>query len=119
MKRSCAIFVVLSAFAIGVPGVGVADGDPNGAEATYDKVKPILDRNCLMCHSEKPAMPFYGKSPAGVRLDSAQQLEKAAARVLAVATQTDQMPPGNLTAMTDEERKTLAAAIVTQWPQAH
>jgi uncharacterized membrane protein len=87
--------------------------------ATYAKVKPLLERNCSICHSQKPLMPAYGKAPDGVTFDSVANLAQFAARVLVVATQTDQMPPGNLTRMTDAERKMLGAAIEAQWPTSN
>lgn len=110
-------------------GIAIALGLPIAVEAsdteaipdiaqTYAKVKPVLDRNCSICHSQKPPLPYYAKAPAGVTFDSAQDLARFAARVLEVATRTDQMPPGNMTQMTDGERKALSSAIEAQWPTA-
>jgi uncharacterized membrane protein len=89
------------------------------AEATYSTVKPLLDRNCTICHSAKPTMPFYLKAPDGVTFDSAKDLARYASRVLEMATKTDQMPPGNLTGMTEADRAALASAIEAQWPAAN
>jgi uncharacterized membrane protein len=107
-----------TAFAIGSPiTVNASDaGFATGEAQTYAKVKPVLERNCSMCHSHKPPFPFYAKAPAGVSFDSPQELARFAKRVLAVATKSDQMPPGNMTAMTNAERESLAAAIEAQWP---
>jgi uncharacterized membrane protein len=94
--------------------------EPAAAEAaTYAEVKPLLDRNCAICHSARPTMPFYAKAPDGVTFDSAQDLARYAARVLVMATKTDQMPPGNMTGMTEAERATLATAIQAQWPASN
>jgi uncharacterized membrane protein len=96
-----------------------SDSGVSAQEAvTFAKLKPLLERNCSMCHSAKPTMPFYAKAPDGVTFDSAPDLARYAARVLVMATKTDQMPPGNMTGMTEEERATLAIAIETQWPAA-
>jgi uncharacterized membrane protein len=89
---------------------------PASERSTYVKVQPLLQRNCSMCHSQKPSLPFYPKPPDGVTFDSPQDLARFAARVLEVATRSDQMPPGNMTGMTEAERKMLAAAIEAQWP---
>lgn len=117
--RSAKVITAI-AIAIGLLGEACAsdDGVPAQEAATYAKVRPLLDRNCVICHSNKPAMAFYAKAPDGVTLDSAQDLARFAARVLVMATQTDQMPPGNLTGMTDAERKVLSEAIQKQWPIA-
>jgi uncharacterized membrane protein len=89
---------------------------PASERATYAKVQPLLQRNCSMCHSQEPSLPFYRKPPDGVTFDSPEDLQRFAARVLEVATRSDQMPPGNMTGMTEAERKMLAAAIEAQWP---
>ena len=117
---SAACFASVIALVICAP---VWSGDPiestASEAATYATVKPLLDRNCTICHSAKPTMPFYAKAPDGVTFDSAKDLARYASRVLVMATKTDQMPPGNLTGMTEADRATLAAAIEAQWPAAN
>ena len=85
--------------------------------AAYAKLQPLLTRNCLMCHSAKPPMSQYHAAPAGVLLETPEQLRSFAPRVLAAVDTTHIMPPQNLTAMTDDDRKQLAAAIQAGWPK--
>ena len=85
--------------------------------AAYAKLQPLLARNCLMCHSEKPPMSQYRVAPAGVLLETPEQLRAFAPRVLAAVDTTHIMPPQNLTAMNDDDRKQLAAAIQAGWPK--
>ena len=94
-------------------------GAPNVSDAiAFGNVQPILIQHCVMCHTQKPLLPAYRVAPDGVTFDSSEEFARIAPRVLAVATLTDQMPPGNVTGMTDAQRKQLAAAIEAQWPQA-
>ena len=84
--------------------------------AAYGNAQPLLQQHCLICHTEKPAMPGYRTAPAGVVLESAEELRRFAPRVLAVV-ELQQMPPLNITAMLDDDRNKLIAVIRTQWPE--
>ncbi len=123
-QRSSRRFATWCAIAMGVGtcvsiyAVDATETTSAAEAATYARVKPILDRNCGICHSARPTMPSYAKAPDGVTFDSAMDLARYAARVLVMATKTDQMPPGNMTGMTEADRATLAAAIEAQWPAA-
>jgi uncharacterized membrane protein len=65
-------------------------------------VEPIVEERCATCHSGASA-------PAGVRLETREQIEARAADIERMAVRSRAMPPGNATGMTDEERDTLAA----------
>jgi uncharacterized membrane protein len=82
-----------------------------GSAVAYSKVQTLLQRHCLMCHSATPAVPAYQYPPAGVALETPQQLARFAPRVMALTVLTQAMPPGNLTAMTDEERDALGEVL--------
>ena len=93
----------------------VAHPPASAAEvAAYGDAHALLQQHCLICHSEKPAMPGYAIAPAGVALETPEQLGRFAPRVLAVV-ELQMMPPLNMTSMTDADRHTLAAVIRTQW----
>ena len=84
-----------------------------GAAVPFSEVKRIIDARCVSCHAAKPAFQGFAEPPKGVMLDTperilAQRLQIAQQAVLARA-----MPPGNLTAMTDEER-----ALLERWSRA-
>jgi uncharacterized membrane protein len=65
-------------------------------------VEPIVEERCATCHSGASA-------PAGVRLETREQIEARAADIERMAVRSRAMPPGNATGMTDAERDTLAA----------
>jgi uncharacterized membrane protein len=65
-------------------------------------VEPIVEERCAVCHSGASA-------PAGVRLETREQIEARAEDIERMAVRSRAMPPGNATGMTDEERDTLAA----------
>lgn len=72
----------------------------------------ILQSRCVGCHAEKPTFTGIVAPPAGVRLDHPDEIRRNAARALP-QVQNRVMPLGNLTQMTDEERK-----VMTDWLSA-
>lgn len=73
---------------------------------TLAQVTPILEARCVQCHAGHPSM--MPAAPAGVLLDTPDGARTNGARILSQAVQLKAMPPGNITAMTDGERATLA-----------
>ncbi|HKR25107.1 MAG TPA: urate hydroxylase PuuD [Allosphingosinicella sp.] len=81
------------------------------AEAvTYAEIAPILATHCAACHSASPP-------PRGVALDSFEHARAASARIKAVAVDTQVMPLGNPTGMTEAERQRLGAWIAAGSPR--
>jgi uncharacterized membrane protein len=68
-------------------------------------VLPLLALRCGGCHSATPTL--MGAPPKGVVYDTAADAEKHAAHILRQAVQLKAMPPGNMTAITDDERAAL------------
>jgi len=84
---------------------------PAGGEAlTYADVQPIFAKHCVGCHAAHPANPAFPSPPLGVLLDSADHAAAAASRIKAVAVDSQVMPLGNMTGITDAER-----AKIGQW----
>ncbi|HEV2818688.1 MAG TPA: urate hydroxylase PuuD [Allosphingosinicella sp.] len=77
---------------------------------TYAEIAPILTVHCAGCHNvESP--------PRGVTLDSWEHVSAASARIKAVAVDTQVMPLGNHTGMTQAERQRLGAWIAAGSPR--
>jgi uncharacterized membrane protein len=76
----------------------------------------IVELRCAGCHAQKPSVPGFSAAPAGVRLDTVEELAKNAAKINASAVVTRSMPPGNSTGMTDEERMLLGRWIAAGSP---
>lgn len=104
------------AFAVAVTAPGgdrTALAELRGAPTVaFAEVRAILDRRCLTCHAAKPSDPSFPQPPAGVVLEDAGRVRALAPRILARAVTTRTMPLGNITGMTEDERRTLGAWIV-------
>jgi uncharacterized membrane protein len=78
-------------------------------EIPFEQANAIIERRCVTCHSAHPSNPSFPQPPNGVMLDTPERLRSYAQRILVRAVQTETMPLGNLTGMTDAERDTLGA----------
>jgi uncharacterized membrane protein len=101
--------------AAGIAGVAVwirpASSAPAAKAVSFAQIKPIIEQRCAFCHSQHPRSKQFTSAPAGVRLDTAQEIAQQAARMKAVAVDSQVMPVGNATHMTDAERRLLGAWI--------
>lgn len=78
------------------------------------EVLTIAARHCVVCHAAKPTHDGFTEAPKGVTLTTVADLERYAPLIKAQAVDTDAMPLGNETGITDAERAKLAA-----WLAAH
>jgi len=82
-----------------------------GPKVSFATAQLIVENRCVTCHAEKPTSPSFTASPGGVMLDTPERLKAYAQRIMVRAVQTHTMPLGNLTFMTDEERKLLGSWV--------
>jgi uncharacterized membrane protein len=83
-----------------------AGADP---AAQFAQVKAIVDQRCVACHSARPTQPGFATAPAGIVLDTPDQIRQRAAQIHQQVVELKAMPIGNLTNMTDAERARIAA----------
>jgi uncharacterized membrane protein len=79
-----------------------------GPPVAFSTVRFILHERCTPCHADSPRMASNPLAPRGVRFDTTDEVAVWRERIQARAVVTRTMPLNNLTAMTDEERETLA-----------
>jgi len=77
----------------------------------FSDVRVVIARRCAACHSATPTLPGFATAPAGVLLDTPDQIRSQAPRIEAVAVTTQTMPYGNVTGMTTDERELLGRWI--------
>lgn len=68
-----------------------------------------VENRCVLCHARAPQWPGMASPPKGVVLETPDDLRRHADGVRVAAVLTHAMPPGNLTAMTQQERETVGA----------
>jgi uncharacterized membrane protein len=96
--------------------IAMRPDDGGGAPAravSAGEAVAIVQQRCVPCHSESPTQEGYETAPAGVVLDTREQIVAQADAIREQAVRTQAMPLGNVTEMTDEERETLGAWLDT------
>jgi uncharacterized membrane protein len=106
-------FIPVTAVAASVLlAVAIRPDEGGGAPATpvdAEKAAAIVEQRCVPCHSQSPTQEGFDTAPAGVVLDTREQIVDQADVVEEQAVRTKAMPLGNVTGMTDQERETLGA----------
>jgi uncharacterized membrane protein len=98
---------LVAALVLTAPKTGtIVSGGVSDAE-----VVAITTKHCIMCHSEKPTHEAFTEPPKGVTLGTAADIARFAPLIKLQAIDTDAMPLGNETGITDAERATLGAWI--------
>ncbi len=90
------------------PRVKAGPSASTGAAGTplSAKVASIIDKRCAGCHSTHPENPAFSAPPAGLRFDAVDQIISHQAKIKEVVANR-YMPLGNVTKMTEKERKTI------------
>ena len=88
-------------------GGGTGSAEPVSSQ----EAQAIIQQRCVPCHAEEPTQEGFETAPAGVAFDSVAEIEAQSAAIKAQAVDSNAMPLGNVTGMTDEEREQLGAWI--------
>ncbi len=89
------------------PAVALGPGAPQA-------IADIVTSRCAMCHAAEPVWEGIAVAPKGVDLATAEQIARQAEAIRVHAVMTRAMPPNNITEMTDDERRRLAAWLATR-----
>lgn len=98
-------FVVLAMTALLSMPRPSSDG---GGPVAFDQVQPIVQARCVSCHAAKPTQEGITAPPKGVILETPSQIHAMAAAINQQAAASKVMPPGNMTNITDAERRMIA-----------
>ncbi|MBA5776773.1 urate hydroxylase PuuD [Stappia sp. F7233] len=98
------IAVVMTAPKTATATAGVSD----------DEILVLAKTHCAVCHAAKPTHEAFEEAPKGVTLESIADLKRYAVLITQQAVQSDAMPLGNETGMTEEDRAKLGAWIAAQ-----
>ena len=110
--------------AAGMVAIGLLSGaGPRGvttgalpATPTFASVQDIVISRCSMCHTAEPVWAGIPAAPKGVRLDDADSIKVHASLIDINAVRSNAMPPGNITELSDDDRRVLAAWLAAGAP---
>jgi uncharacterized membrane protein len=99
----------VAAVAVWIRPASTPAGSTGGV--TFAQIRPIVEQRCAFCHSLHPRSTQFTSAPAGVLLDTEAQIAAQASQIKAVAVGSHVMPLGNVTHMTEAERRLLGQWI--------
>jgi uncharacterized membrane protein len=99
----------IAALAVWIRPPDAAPAAGTGPAVRYAHVEAIVQQRCVPCHSTSPTLT--SAPPKGIVLETAAQVQAQAALIKTVAVDSRVMPLGNVTKMTDAERKLLGTWI--------
>jgi uncharacterized membrane protein len=79
-----------------------------GPPAIFAEVQPIFQTRCLSCHAARPTQEGFSAPPKGVILETPEEIRARASMINQQVWVTRVMPPGNVTNITDAERRMIA-----------
>ena len=89
-------------------------GSATAGGVSDQEVVAIAQAHCVTCHAAKPSHESFEEAPKGITLQNIADLRRYAVLINQQAVQTDAMPLGNETGMTDDERSKLGSWIAAQ-----
>jgi uncharacterized membrane protein len=95
----------------------VLTGEPRASAASerlmasvhFEAARDTVMGRCSMCHAAEPGWPGIHFAPKDVRLDSDAEIARHARDIYLQAGRSHAMPPGNVSFMTEDERRLLVA----------
>jgi len=105
---------------LGVVGLAIAIAPRSGssprASVSFGQAQAVIASRCVPCHSSQPSQPGFTQAPNGVMFDTPEQIVARAQQISQQAVVTKNMPLGNLTNITQDERDLLAAWVQSGAP---
>lgn len=108
------LLAVTLAFVFKPIGVDALSEEQQSSSVDFAQVRQIVTERCTACHSAQPTYPGFASAPKGVVYSTDLDIANQANAIYQQAVALKAMPIGNLTQITDEERKVLG-----QWYQDH
>jgi uncharacterized membrane protein len=91
-----------------------AGATPDVVTASFDEAVLAIQSRCSMCHAAEPVWDGIPIAPKGVRLDTPEEIARHAEIIRVQSVLTHAMPPNNITEMTLDERKAVAAWLAAR-----
>ena len=90
---------------VSIPKINLIKQDINiNEEITFSEIQNIINYRCAVCHTNKPTFEGFEDPPLGIIFDTPEDILRNINKIKKQAIDSDIMPPGNLTGMTEAER---------------
>lgn len=102
------LVAILASWPSPEPAAQVSSAVPDASQ-----VQALVSRHCANCHAYNPVHPGFRAAPAGLVIESPEELVLHGALALP-AIQSGYMPLGNMTGLSDQERTTIILWLQAQ-----
>ena len=106
-----AVAIVASVRWTAPPSSADAVTPQGGDTVSIVEVRGLMQMHCTQCHAASPTHESFATAPAGILLETDTDIVRYADLIREQVVDSDLMPLGNLTEMTDAERARLGAWI--------
>ena len=80
-------------------------------QVSFQEINNIIMYRCGVCHASNPSFEGFEDPPLGIIFDTPEDIMKNINKIKAQTIDSDIMPPGNLTGMTENERNKIRSWI--------
>ena len=80
-------------------------------QVSFQEINNIIMYRCGVCHASNPTFEGFEDPPLGIIFDTPEDIMKNINKIKAQTIDSDIMPPGNLTGMTEDERNKIRSWI--------
>ena len=80
-------------------------------QVSFQEINNIIMYRCGVCHASNPTFEGFVDPPLGIIFDTPEDIMKNINKIKAQTIDSDIMPPGNLTGMTENERNKIRSWI--------
>ena len=84
--------------------------DTPNEQISFTEVQNIIKYRCGVCHTKNPTFEGFDSPPLGIIFDTPQDIIKHVEKIKSQSIDSDVMPPGNLSGITNKER-----LIISNW----
>ena len=96
--------MILLMLYVSLPKIDKMNSSVINEDITFTEINNIIKYRCGVCHASKPTFEGFEDPPLGIIFDTPENIYKNIEKIKAQAIDSDIMPPGNITGMTEDER---------------
>ena len=102
---SAAISMIVLMLYVSIPKITTKNQVTNtDHKVSFIEINNIITYRCTVCHSNNPTFVGFEEPPLGINFETKEDILKNISKIKSQSIDSDIMPPGNLTGMTEDER---------------
>ena len=100
-----ALAMIVLMLYVSIPKINISnDNKVLIKNVSFSEIENIIKYRCGVCHTNKPTFDGFEEAPLGIVFNTSEDILKNIDKIKAQSIDSDIMPPGNLTGITQDER---------------